>query len=292
MVDSPNKTSPKPIPKPVNKFAGLVQRVRTALVLLPFVIAPAWLGGNWFLLLMGVAALAMAYEWVGLLKSQNAVRDRLWLGALLLAVLAYSHGTTATDGLAMIFVMLLGGGAVLVHQGARLTPVLGGLVYIGWPLAAAIGFRQDPLGMLIIGYALLSVWAVDVFAMFSGKLIGGPKLAPRLSPNKTWAGLIGGALGAVLAAWVSYWAIGLVDPIAVDLAAILIIGVVLAVLAQMSDLFESGLKRKYDIKDSGGIIPGHGGILDRVDGLIGVLIVLHIVSLWRGGQAATSLWVW
>jgi phosphatidate cytidylyltransferase len=292
VVDSPNKTSPKPIPKPVNKFAGLVQRVRTALVLLPFVIAPAWLGGNWFLLLMGVAALAMAYEWVGLLKSQNAVRDRLWLGALLLAVLAYSHGTTATDGLAMIFVMLLGGGAVLVHQGARLTPVLGGLVYIGWPLAAAIGFRQDPLGMLIIGYALLSVWAVDVFAMFSGKLIGGPKLAPRLSPNKTWAGLIGGALGAVLAAWVSYWAIGLVDPIAVDLAAILIIGVVLAVLAQMSDLFESGLKRKYDIKDSGGIIPGHGGILDRVDGLIGVLIVLHIVSLWRGGQAATSLWVW
>jgi CDP-diglyceride synthetase len=144
VVDSPNKTSPKPIPKPVNKFAGLVQRVRTALVLLPFVIAPAWLGGNWFLLLMGVAALAMAYEWVGLLKSQNAVRDRLWLGALLLAVLAYSHGTTATDGLAMIFVMLLGGGAVLVHQGARLTPVLGGLVYIGWPLAAAIGFRQDP----------------------------------------------------------------------------------------------------------------------------------------------------
>ena len=292
MVDSPNKTSPKPSPKPVNKFAGLVQRVRTALVLLPFVIAPAWLGGNWFLLLMGVAALAMAYEWVGLLKSQNAVRDRLWLGALLLAVLAYSHGTTATDGLAMIFVMLLGGGAVLVHQGARLTPVLGGLVYIGWPLAAAIGFRQDPLGMLIVGYALLSVWAVDVFAMFSGKLIGGPKLAPRLSPNKTWAGLIGGALGAVLAAWVSYWAIGLVDPIAVDLAAILMIGVVLAVLAQMSDLFESGLKRKYDIKDSGGIIPGHGGILDRVDGLIGVLIVLHIVSLWRGGQAATSLWVW
>jgi phosphatidate cytidylyltransferase len=292
VVDSPNKTSPKPIPKPVNKFAGLVQRVRTALVLLPFVIAPAWLGGNWFLLLMGVAALAMAYEWVGLLKSQNAVRDRLWLGALLLAVLAYSHGTTATDGLAMIFVMLLGGGAVLVHQGARLTPVLGGLVYIGWPLAAAIGFRQDPLGMLIVGYALLSVWAVDVFAMFSGKLIGGPKLAPRLSPNKTWAGLIGGALGAVLAAWVSYWAIGLVDPIAVDLAAILMIGVVLAVLAQMSDLFESGLKRKYDIKDSGGIIPGHGGILDRVDGLIGVLIVLHIVSLWRGGQAATSLWVW
>jgi phosphatidate cytidylyltransferase len=292
VVVSPNKTSPKPIPKPVNKFAGLVQRVRTALVLLPFVIAPAWLGGNWFLLLMGVAALAMAYEWVGLLKSQNAVRDRLWLGALLLAVLAYSHGTTATDGLAMIFVMLLGGGAVLVHQGARLTPVLGGLVYIGWPLAAAIGFRQDPLGMLIVGYALLSVWAVDVFAMFSGKLIGGPKLAPRLSPNKTWAGLIGGALGAVLAAWVSYWAIGLVDPIAVDLAAILMIGVVLAVLAQMSDLFESGLKRKYDIKDSGGIIPGHGGILDRVDGLIGVLIVLHIVSLWRGGQAATSLWVW
>lgn len=292
MVVSPNKTSPKPSPKPVNKFAGLVQRVRTALVLLPFVIAPAWLGGNWFLLLMGVAALAMAYEWVGLLKSQNAVRDRLWLGALLLAVLAYSHGTTATDGLAMIFVMLLGGGAVLVHQGARLTPVLGGLVYIGWPLAAAIGFRQDPLGMLIVGYALLSVWAVDVFAMFSGKLIGGPKLAPRLSPNKTWAGLIGGALGAVLAAWVSYWAIGLVDPIAVDLAAILMIGVVLAVLAQMSDLFESGLKRKYDIKDSGGIIPGHGGILDRVDGLIGVLIVLHIVSLWRGGQAATSLWVW
>ena len=287
MVDSPNKPT-----APVHKFSGLVQRVRTALVLLPFVIAPVWLGGNWFLLLMSVAALAMAYEWAGLLKSQNLLRDRLWLGALLLAVLSYSHVTSATDGLAMIFVMVLGAAAVLVQQGARLTPVVGGLVYVGWPLVVAIGFRQDPLGMLIIGYVLLSVWAVDVFAMFSGKLIGGPKLAPRLSPNKTWAGLMGGALGAVLAAWISYWAIGLVDPLAVNLSAILMIGVVLAVLAQMSDLFESALKRKYDFKDSGGIIPGHGGILDRVDGLIGVFMVLHIVSLWRGGDAAYSLWVW
>ena len=278
--------------KLADKFVGLVQRIRTAVVLLPFVLAAVWFGGLWFFFLIVLAALAMAYEWVGLLQSQQPSRDRLWLSVLLLAVLWFSHVTSATDGLALIAVICLLGGALLVQSGGRTPPVLGGLIYVGWPMAAAIGFHQAPLGALIILYVLVSVWAVDIFAMFCGKIIGGRKLAPRVSPNKTWAGLFGAMAGAMLVASLSFWVLTRFALASVALLDMIAIAAVLAVVAQMADLFESALKRKNDIKDSGAIIPGHGGILDRVDGLVGVFIALHIVALWRGGPVADALWVW
>jgi phosphatidate cytidylyltransferase len=130
--------------------------------------------------------------------------------------------------------------------------------------------------------------------MFSGKIIGGPKLAPKLSPNKTWSGMCGAVVGALVAALISYGLINVVHAggAAMNLTAMLILAVVLAIVAQSADLFESALKRKYQIKDSGNIFPGHGGILDRVDGLVGVLIGLHLLTLWRGGLVSEALWVW
>jgi len=281
----------KPV-KLADKFVGLVQRIRTALVMLPFVLAAVWFGELWFFGLIALAALVMAYEWVGLLKSQQPSRDRLWLSALLLAVFWFAYVSSATDGLALIAVICLFGGAVLVQSGARITPVLGGLVYIGWPMTAAIGFHQAPLGALIILYVLVTVWAVDIFAMFSGKIIGGPKLAPRISPNKTWAGLLGAIVGAMAVACLSYLIFPYFGLSQVTLSHMFTLAVGLALVAQMADLFESAIKRKNDIKDSGAIIPGHGGILDRVDGLVGVFIVLHLIVLWRGGSVADALWVW
>lgn len=158
--------------------------------------------------------------------------------------------------------------------------------YIGLPFLAMLWLRLEsgPYGLALFLFLLLSIWATDIGAYAAGKSIGGPKLAPRISPKKTWAGLIGGmvasaTLGGLFGAaqsgdWLPGW---LVPPAATDvphdvsLAAILAyaaIGAVLAVAGQAGDLFESYMKRRVDVKDSSRLIPGHGGILDRIDGLL------------------------
>lgn len=277
-----------------DKFAGLLQRVQTAVVLLLILSAPVLLGGFWFLVILAIVGVIMAREWVGLLQSEDPGRDALWISLLMLNVLIYGYATSLADALALIFFISLVGAALSFKRGSRFTPVFGGLIYIAWPLAAAMGFRDDAMGLMVIFYILVSVWAVDIFAMFSGKIIGGPKLAPRLSPNKTWAGMLGAILGALVAAALSYGLIVSFDDsgLVPNVTALAVLAVVLAVVAQGADLFESWLKRKYQIKDSGNIFPGHGGILDRVDGLVGVLIFLHLLTLVRGVDISQALWVW
>ncbi len=277
-----------------DKFAGLLQRVQTAVVLLLILSAPVLLGGFWFLVILAIVGVIMAREWVGLLQSEDPGRDALWISLLMLNVLIYGYATSLADALALIVFISLVGAALSLKRGSRFTPVFGGLIYIAWPLAAASGFRDDAMGLMVIFYILVSVWAVDIFAMFSGKIIGGPKLAPRLSPNKTWAGMLGAILGALVAAALSYGLIVSFDDsgLVPNVTALAVLAVVLAVVAQGADLFESWLKRKYQIKDSGNIFPGHGGILDRVDGLVGVLIFLHLLTLVRGVDISQALWVW
>lgn len=276
--------------QPKAKFEGLLQRVRSALILLPFVIAPVVYGGWLFTILLAVAGFFMAREWGGLLKA-TGTQGRM-LSYITVLLLAYGQYAGAPEAIAMCLVLALVALAIFAARGVRATPVAGGLIYVALPLLVAQYFRLDPLGMGVIGYVLLSVWSVDIFAMFSGKLIGGPKLAPVISPNKTWAGMFGAVLGAVIAAILTFLTIVGFGFGQADFIALLIIAPLLAVTAQLSDLFESAIKRKYDIKDSGALIPGHGGLLDRVDGLIGVLLALWVVTLMRGGDISTALWVW
>lgn len=272
------------------KFEGLLQRVRSALILLPFVIAPVVFGDWSFALLLGVAGYLMAREWANLLQAE--ARDGHELGGLTLFILLVGWANDAASALALLVVLLFVVLAYVFWRGQRVTPLAGGLLYVSLPLAAAQFLREDALGALVIGYILLSVWAVDIFAMFSGKIIGGPKLAPVLSPNKTWAGMGGAIVGAAIAATLSFLVIVGFQFGAADFTAMLVIAPLLAICAQLADLFESGIKRKYDIKDSGAIIPGHGGLLDRVDGLVGVLVVLLVLAWLRGGSVSAALWVW
>lgn len=272
------------------KFDGLLQRVRSALILLPFVIAPV-VYGNWpFTVLLAVAGFFMAREWAAMLKG-TGTQGRM-LSYLTVLLLAYGQYAGAPEALAMVLVLALAALAICAARRMRATPVAGGLIYVTLPLVVAQYFRLDPLGMGVIGYVLLSVWAVDIFAMFAGKLIGGPKLAPVISPNKTWAGMFGAVLGACIGAILTFLTIVGFGFGTADFTALIVIAPLLAVTAQVSDLFESAIKRKYDIKDSGALIPGHGGLLDRVDGLIGVLLALWLVTLIRGGDVSTALWVW
>jgi phosphatidate cytidylyltransferase len=260
------------------KFEGLVQRVRSALVLLPFVIAPVVFGGWSFTLLLAIAGFLMAREWANLLAA-SADNGRIL-------------GLAVVDAVALIIVASLVAATFALAKGRRLGPLVGGLYYVALPLVVAQYLREDALGEFIIGYILLSVWAVDIFAMFAGKIIGGPKLAPVISPKKTWAGLFGGMVGAALAGILSFLTVVGFGFGHMQFTSILILAPLLAIIAQAADLFESAIKRQFDVKDSGAIIPGHGGLLDRVDGLIGVLIIAYAIVLWRGGASSAALWIW
>lgn len=153
--------------------------------------------------------------------------------------------------------------------------MIGALVYVAGAVFALVVTREL-FGLGITTTLLASVWAVDIGAYFAGRTFGGPKLAPRLSPNKTWSGLIGGAVAAtlVLCAFALYHRAG-VDALGLSVAK----GFAIALLAQAGDLFESWMKRRANVKDSGRLIPGHGGVFDRVDGLLAVAFVNGILIL-------------
>jgi phosphatidate cytidylyltransferase len=210
----------------------------------------------------------MMAEWAGLMKAPRwkvVVALVVAAGALSLAggIAAdkAEWAVPAADPLGDI-VGIIGGAALLLGL-VTLSGRLGwGLLYVVLP-AVGLLYLRDQHGLALTLWALAVVWATDIGAYFAGRAIGGPKLAPRLSPNKTWAGLIGGMVTAA--------AVGAAIAIGADLSMRLLwLGGVMAVFAQAGDLFESWLKRRAGVKDSGAILPGHGGVLDRLDGLVPV----------------------
>lgn len=268
----------------------LTTRILSALVLGPLVLGLVMAGGKPFLLLLAV---------VGILALEEAMRipdpasARLaWLGGSLswLAVLAGCLGPggfpaalaiTAAGGVAM--------GLALARRPAAMVRSLG-FVYISLCCLALLWLRQSgPEGLGLFLFLLLSVWATDIGAYAAGRTFGGPKLAPRISPNKTWAGLLGGmaaaaVVGAAVLEVAGWW--GMTIP--ADLTGSgpgrgMAAAAILAAVSQGGDLLESGFKRHYGVKDSGRIIPGHGGLLDRIDGLLAAAPVLAGLRIVFGG---------
>ena len=271
---------------------GLTKRVWSALAILPLVLLAVWTGGPTLLFFLAIAGVMMSHEWVRLLASARPGGDAFVLSGGLSTLLLVAHLASPNDALRLLLVFFFVLGGMCWFFRWRVTPVVGGLVYLGWPLLAVVFFRDSASGDFLLLYIFLTVWSVDIFAMFSGKLIGGPQMAPRISPNKTWAGLIGAVFGAALVGLVAYYTANALVSLTLALPVILLLGGVLAVVSQMGDLFESALKRKYDLKDAGSILPGHGGVLDRVDGLIGALIFLHLIVLLRGQSPLHSILLW
>lgn len=158
----------------------------------------------------------------------------------------------------------------------------GGLAYIGVAAALLAFMRQGDIGLERVLMVLLAVIATDVGAYFSGRTIGGPKIAPRISPSKTWAGLIGGAIAAGGAMVLTFlWRLD-DDSYRVLALAVFAVGAVIAVVAQIGDFFESWMKRRAGVKDSSSLIPGHGGLFDRMDGLLAVGFVLGVLEFGFG----------
>ena len=168
---------------------------------------------------------------------------------------------------------LVAGAAFFVAIVTRLPRLALGVAYCGLPVLALVFLRRQDDGLLYAFWAMALVWACDIGAFFAGRSIGGPKLAPRLSPNKTWAGLGGGVIAA--------GALGLLLWAEAGLPALLAgMSPLLAVLAQAGDLYESWLKRVAGVKDSGNVLPGHGGVLDRIDGLVPVAPVAALLVVF------------
>lgn len=149
---------------------------------------------------------------------------------------------------------------------------VGGVLYALLPATALLWLRLRPGGEWIVLWVFVVTWATDIFAFVVGRSFGGPKLAPGISPNKTWSGLIGGVVAATIAAG---WLV-----VEVDLPHVLLGAAPLfAVAAQGGDLFESAIKRRAGVKDAGGMLPGHGGVMDRLDGLVPVAVLTLLLSL-------------
>jgi phosphatidate cytidylyltransferase len=264
----------------------LAKRVASGIVMAALAIGAAVFGGWPFVLFWAAAALVVFFEWSALV-ADGALPVRVAGGAgLLIAALAAGFAQ-----LAVALVALAGAAAVVAglsrHQ--RLWSA-GGIAYAGAVLLAPVVLRRDPeLGLRAIIFLFAVVWATDILGYFIGRAIGGPKLAPGISPNKTWSGAIGGAFGALAAALAVTQVAG---------AAVLVpeacVALVLSVVAQAGDLFESLIKRRFGVKDAGHMIPGHGGLMDRLDGFLAAAGVAALVGLMRRGPdaAAGGLLLW
>lgn len=270
------------MPKPAAaKTNDLRTRVLSAVVLAPIALALAWIGGWPFAALIATASVAMAIELAALLPGSIA-RERVTLAVVAVIAVGLAASSLPVVGLIAGAAGLALSAAIRLWRGEALWVAFLAYPYLILPVVALIWLRADPmLGRAVIFWLLGTVWAIDTFAFFAGRSIGGPKLWARLSPKKTWAGLAGGVLGAAIvggttAAWLGLGSV----------PALALIGALFAVIEQAGDFGESALKRRAGVKDSGKLIPGHGGILDRVDGLVAVAMGAALLSLLHGGASA------
>lgn len=260
--------------------AGIVMAALATIVIL--------LGGWYFAAVLMVVLLLMAFEWARLTMAESRKRyavPGLVLLPLLIMVLAHlavtaaPHPSLALYGGGLGALLLLASALLLRKAGGPsewLWAVIG-IVYLGVPSVAFLALRDQPQGLGLVFWLVLVVVATDVFAYLVGRSLGGPKLAPRISPGKTWSGLCGGAAAAAIIgaafAWLAGWSV-------LQGGAF---GIILALVAQSGDLFESAIKRRAGVKDSGSLIPGHGGMLDRLDGyLFAAPVLTLLVALDRG----------
>lgn len=272
----------------VPRGSELALRVCSALVLVPLALATAYLGDWPFAVFWGVAAMGVLWEWTSLVAGTDR-RFVLMTGAASLALAL----ALVVSGLPLPAVIVLAIGTIAA---ASLAPaerrlwIAGGIPYAGALGLAPIVLRSDREdGFLAVIFLFAVVWTTDIAAYFIGRAAGGPKLVPQVSPKKTWSGAIGGTLAAVVVA------LALAKTAALaGLFAIAMLAIVLSVSAQAGDVFESFLKRRFGAKDSSHLIPGHGGLMDRLDGFVTASVVATLIGLARGGFEAPGrgLLVW
>jgi phosphatidate cytidylyltransferase len=275
---------------------GIQLRILSSLVLAPIAIGAVWFGWPFLPIVTAAAAAVMAWEWSRLCRSGRsgaAASGAMRIGVvdlhpsgLILAAAVLAAVTAATVAATGLGIGLSLAGAAIVfliaarEHGAHPIWLASGVLWIALPCVLLLWLAQrDGSGRATLLWILTIVWATDIGAYTFGSRIGGPRLAPRWSPRKTWAGLLGGILCAALTGWAA--ALLLNGPAALPLV---ILSAGLAIVGQFGDLAESAAKRRFGVKDSSDLIPGHGGLLDRLDGLLAVIPAVAIVTAIRGGS--------
>lgn len=260
------------------RWGDLRLRVISAVLLAPVVLACLWVGGPYWGALVAIAAMGLALEWVALCGAAPG----MWPGfGVLAAALAGAVLTAMGRAELGAAALMIGAGLVLLPNR---WPLAAGVFYAGVGAMALIWLRADPAaGRANVVFLVITVWASDIGAYAAGRLLGGPKLAPRVSPGKTWSGAAGGLVAAMLAGVVAGQVMAPGAPVRAAVLAAL-----LAVASQGGDLLESAVKRAFGAKDSGQLIPGHGGLMDRLDGLLTAAPAAAVLGglIGRG----TTLW--
>jgi phosphatidate cytidylyltransferase len=265
---------------------NLQTRIIVASVLAPVAIAAVYVGGWFWTALVTLVSIGLYVEWLTVVGEARRT-SVVTAGVIMLAIAGLCLALDHID--ASLVVLGLGFAAVAALTPERRVWAATGFGYAAAAELASVLVRRDPVeGWTALLLVLLVVWVTDIGGYFVGRGIGGPKLWPRVSPNKTWAGAIGGfAASLVVAAGFAVAGLGRTAPL-------LLLGSALSVASQLGDLFESAVKRRFGVKDSSHIIPGHGGLLDRLDGFVAAIVLAAVFGLLRGGVdgVGRGLMIW
>lgn len=266
------------------RWNDLGKRVGSAMILAPLALACLWFGRDAWAVLVAIGAAGCAAEWATLCGAQA----RRWPGLLLplgmaaIPLVTYAFGGTIALVLALLLTLA---GILLFGPGRQSLWLKGGFLYLAPAAIALILLRHHPVvGRWDMFFLVLIIWASDIGAYVVGRLVGGPKLAPAISPGKTWSGALGGLFAAALVGLLVATAVGGRLPVLHCVGVAMLLGCA----SQIGDLLESGFKRHFGVKDSGRSIPGHGGLLDRLDGMLTAAPVAALIALTIG----EGLWLW
>ena len=265
---------------------NLLMRVAAALVLAPLAIGAAYAGGWYWTALATIGAIGLFVEWLAVTYTARNVPVTV---AGIVALVLTAPFLAVGNAVAVLVVLALGLVAVAFRATEPRIWAVAGFLYAAAAQAASVVVRLDQeKGLAALILVLLVVWATDIGGYFAGRAIGGPKLWPRVSPKKTWAGAIGSFVASLLVA-IGFSASGLGKTLP-----LVILAAMLSIAAQLGDLFESAIKRRFGVKDSGHIIPGHGGVMDRLDGFVAAVVLAAIFGILRGGVdgVGRALMVW
>lgn len=266
-------------------IAELRQRVVWGIALAAGALAAAIVGGWLLTAALAAVGFQIAREWTSM-TTGGEVPHFLVVSVVAVAAVVLAG---AFDPWIAVAVMAAGAaaGGIWLSSGW----VAGGAVYAAALGVGLVALRADEAyGLEAVLFVFAVVWVTDSAAFFVGRLLGGPKLWPAVSPKKTWSGAVGGAAGAVLAAAILAWIFGVPG----SFVMVLLVGLLLSIAAQLGDLFESSVKRRFGTKDAGDLIPGHGGAMDRIDGLLFAAALAAMIGAARAGwpDFGEGLLVW
>ncbi|WP_336279156.1 phosphatidate cytidylyltransferase [Bartonella sp. CB175] len=255
-------------------MSNLISRTLTAFVFGAIALFLTWFGGTLFFLFVWLIGGLILYEWINITREKWSVLQKI-LAGIFYFIFGFFLFLDVSASL-IFFVVVIMAALLAVWSIKNIGWVFFGFLYVSFPVIALSFLRgHGMLGFWVVIFLFAIVWGTDIAGYFSGRILGGSKLAPRFSPNKTWSGAIGGTfVGVSCGIAIAFWFLN------VNLANFFVpsLALLLSVVSQISDLGQSWLKRQFSVKDSSSLLPGHGGFMDRMDGLVGAAFILYLIG--------------